>query len=109
MTEITEALIEEAARALAAAAGKASTVILFGSHADGRADPRSDLDFLVIEEEVPRRAREIVRLQAALSGLRVPADILVVSRAEAADPEGASVVVREALLHGRVLVGSASA
>lgn len=107
--EITETLIGEAARALAAAAGGSATVILFGSHADGLADARSDLDFLVIEDEVPRRAREIVRLQRVLSPFRVAADVLVISRAEAACPERAPDAVRDALIRGRVIVEAAPA
>lgn len=67
------------------------------------------MDFLVIEDEVAWRAREIVRLQKALSPLRVPADILVISRAEASQAERASDAVREALTEGRVVVESSAA
>lgn len=104
MIAVTDDLIRRAARALADAAGPEATVILFGSHAQGRADPRSDVDFLVIEDQVPGRAREIVRLQDVLGRLRVPADVLVITRTEAAHPERAPDAVRDALLRGRVLV-----
>ena len=41
-------------------------IILFGSHARGDAREDSDLDFLVIEAQVEDRAKEMVRLPAAL-------------------------------------------
>ena len=73
--------IEEAARTLLAAA-PGSKVILFGSHARGEADPRSDVDFLVVEPEVKDRFGEEVRLGNVLRPLRLAADVLVMSREE---------------------------
>src|SRR5438093_7794179 len=52
-------------------------VILFGSYARGEAGPDSDLDLLVVEQEVPRRQAEMARLRRALSPLRISAVILV--------------------------------
>ena len=43
-----EATIQRAAATLLEAARAPARVILFGSHAQGRAGPDSDLDFLVI-------------------------------------------------------------
>ncbi len=54
-------------------------VILFGSCARGDHTGESDLDFLVILHEVKDRRAEMVRLQACLSGLGVPTDVLVFS------------------------------
>ena len=62
---------------LAAAPG--SKVILFGSYARGEADPRSDLDFLVVEPTVNNRHQEMVRLRQVLRPLHVPVDVHVVS------------------------------
>lgn len=45
-----EALIVEAGRRLAQAAGESAQVILFGSHARGEARSDNDLDFLVIDK-----------------------------------------------------------
>ena len=73
--------IEEAARTLLAAA-PGSKVILFGSHARGEADPRSDVDFLVVEPEIKDRFGEEVRLGNVLRPLRLAADVLVMSREE---------------------------
>lgn len=103
MTVIADDLIEEAGRRLADAAPGAE-VILFGSHARGEADARSDVDFLVIEPEVDDEAEESVRLMRTLRDLRLPADVIVVSRRYAErwrDVRGG--VVRAALSQGRTL------
>jgi uncharacterized protein len=78
---IDRSVIAEAARLLLQAAPSGSEVILFGSHARGDANPDSDLDFLVVEPEVKTKRSEMVRLRDVLRPLRVPADVLVASRA----------------------------
>jgi uncharacterized protein len=78
---IDQHVISEAARLLLRAAPTGSEVILFGSHARGDAKPDSDLDFLVVEPQVESRHAEMVRLRDVLRPLRVPADVLVTSRA----------------------------
>jgi predicted nucleotidyltransferase len=104
LTTITDELIAEAARRLAAAAPDAE-IILFGSNARGDAGPRSDVDFLVIEPEVANEAEESVRLLRELEDLRLPADIIVVSR-HYADECGDLVggIVHAALSEGRELL-----
>lgn len=105
MQLVDDSLIAEAGRRLAKAAPGAE-VILFGSHARGEADAHSDVDFLVVEPNVDDEAWESVRLRRALRDLRVPADIIVVSRryAEAwTDVHGS--VVHAAFSQGRVLAG----
>jgi len=104
---IPDALIREAALALAEAARKPARVILFGSYARGEAGPDSDLDFLVVQRNGFSHRREIVRLQDALSPLRIPAEVLVISHEEAAQPERAGDAVRDALAEGVVLCESA--
>ena len=59
--------LASAVQALASAAPQAEQIYLFGSQARGDADEGSDIDFLVIESEVPNRAAEMVRLRRALS------------------------------------------
>jgi predicted nucleotidyltransferase len=105
MRVVDESVIDEAGRRLAAAAPD-SQVILFGSHARGDANPHSDVDFLVVEPEVENEAEESVRLHRMLRDLRVPADVIVVSR-EYADRwrEVRGGVVHAALSQGRVLAG----
>jgi len=91
----------QAAKALAEAASSPSRVVLFGSHARGTAHANSDLDLLVIEDEVENTYQETARLRRALRGLGVPVDIIVISEAEAAEPR--SLVVIEGLREGVVL------
>lgn len=81
MNAITEALIEQAVSLLAAAAPRA-TVILFGSCARRDANSASDADFLVVEPELTARREEMVRLRDALRPLRIPVDVIAVSRAD---------------------------
>jgi predicted nucleotidyltransferase len=105
MRVVDETLIAEAGRRLAAAA-PGSQVILFGSHARGDASAYSDIDFLVVEPEIANEAEESVRLQRILRDLRLPTDVIVVSRDYAdrwRDVRGG--LVHAALSHGRVLAG----
>jgi uncharacterized protein len=101
---VDEALIVEAGRRLAKAAGESAQVILFGSHARGDAGQRSDLDFLVVEPEVDNEAEESVRLLRELRDLRIPVDVIVVSShyaEEWRDVRGG--IVHAAFDEGRVL------
>ena len=107
MERISDTLIQEAARRLGRAARSPARVILFGSYARGEADAGSDLDFLVVQRDGFSHRREIVRLQDALSPLRLPAELLVISHEEAAQPERAGEAVRDALAEGVVLYESA--
>jgi predicted nucleotidyltransferase len=105
MRVVDEGLIEEAGRRLAAAAPDAQ-VILFGSHARAEANSQSDIDFLVVEPEVANEAEESVRLQRTLRDLRVPTDVIVVSRDYADRWRGVrGGLVHAAFAQGRVLAG----
>ena len=97
--------ISEAARTLAATASSPATVIVFGSHARGDAGRDSDVDFLVIEDEVADQVKEYVRLRKAILGLDSSVDILVVSREHAeARRRVPGSVIRAAFREGTVLV-----
>jgi uncharacterized protein len=97
--------IAEAARTLAATASSPATVIVFGSHARGDAGRDSDVDFLVIEDEVADQIKEYVRLRKAILGFDSAVDILVVSREHAeARRRAPGSVIRAAFREGRVLV-----
>ncbi len=104
---ISEQTIQQAAHLLGEAA-KPAKVILFGSYARGDAQENSDLDFLVIEPELPDKFNEMVRLRQVLRPLRVPVDVLVYSQEEINQQQGAcSTAVYWALREGRVLYDTA--
>ncbi len=107
MERFSETLIQEAARRLGRAARSPARVVLFGSYARGEGDAESDLDFLVVQQDGFSRRREIVRLQETLSPLRLPAELLVISHEEAAQPERLGEALRDALTEGVVLYESA--
>ena len=77
---IDQRTIDEAVRRLIEAAPAGSEVILFGSYARGDANQESDLDFLVVEPQLDSRRDEMVRLREVLRPMRIPVDVLVVSR-----------------------------
>jgi predicted nucleotidyltransferase len=100
-------LLDEAVSRLAQAAPQA-TIILFGSRARGDAREGSDLDLLVVEPKVSSRRREMVRLTDILRPLRLPVDLLVVSRRtfqEWSDTPG--TVIYQAAKEGKVLRAAA--
>ena len=76
--------IDTAVRRLVAAANPRK-VILFGSHAEGKATPESDLDLVVIEREVPSKRKEMVRLRKAIGSVGFSVDVLVFSEGEVGD------------------------
>jgi hypothetical protein len=105
MQAVDETLIVEAGCRLAAAAPDAR-VVLFDSHTLGAGDPHSGVGFLVVEPEVANEAEESVRLHRTLRDLRMPVDVIVVSRDYAErwrDVRGG--LVHAALSHGRILDG----
>lgn len=80
---ITTEQIQQAVDRLVAAA-KPSKVILFGSYARGDATEDSDLDLMVIEDEVPSKFDEMIRLRNEVGAMSVGVDLLVYSDSEAA-------------------------
>ena len=54
-------------------------IILFGSHATGRAGPDSDLDLLVIANVEGSRRKKATEIDAKLYGIPVPVDLIVVT------------------------------
>jgi uncharacterized protein len=79
---IDEAKIARAIESLRQAVPQGSRIILFGSCAYGGLNPDSDIDLLVIEQGVPDRFREMVRLRRAIGRIGVPVDVLVVSNTD---------------------------
>lgn len=74
--------ILDAGRRAANAASSPARVMLFGSYARGDADDGSDLDLLVIEEDVPDKAAEYLKLHRAIGSMGVGVDVLVMSGEE---------------------------
>lgn len=72
-------IIQAAADRLAAAASSPARIILFGSYGRGTADEGSDLDFMVIEQELSDKAAEYMRLMDALGRVApgVGVDLLI--------------------------------
>ena len=99
--------IESCAKLLAAAASSPARVMIFGSYARGGADEHSDLDFLVIEQDVASAKSESVLLRESLPPLGVAVDVIVVSEAQAmrrAQVKGS--LIANALAEGRLLAQS---
>lgn len=74
--------IQPAADRLAAAASSPSRIILFGSYGRGDADEGSDLDFMVIEQEMPDKGPEYLRLREAVGLVGTGVDILIYPMSE---------------------------
>jgi predicted nucleotidyltransferase len=60
-------------------------VVLFGSHAQGRGRPDSDLDLLIVEDSDLPRHRRAPRYLRALVGVFPAKDVIVWTPAEIAD------------------------
>jgi predicted nucleotidyltransferase len=73
------ALLPEITR-LIQAVSDPDEIILFGSYARGDYGPDSDLDLLVIIDQVKSPNEEIARIYRALAHLTTPVDVVVVSK-----------------------------
>jgi len=79
-------------------------VILFGSHATGRATPDSDIDLLVVMPLKGSKADHELRIRAALREYRTPKDVIVTTPEAFAWRRGVpGTVERSAARGGRVL------
>ena len=103
MAEMNDALLTEITQRIVAISDP-QQIILFGSQARGDARPDSDLDLLVVKEEMESPRAEAARIYRALAGLRIPVDIVVVrSDYVRRHRDVVGTVVRPALREGRVL------
>jgi uncharacterized protein len=103
----SEAVIQNAGRRLAAAASSPATVILFGSHAEGRGRPDSDLDLLVIQRGGLDRSAEFVRLRRSLRGLGVPIDLILVSEDDIDEwRDVPGTLIHHVIREGRTLIAN---
>jgi predicted nucleotidyltransferase len=82
-------------------------IVLFGSYARGDARADSDLDVLVIKDEVESTQVETARIRQAVAGIGVPVDVVdvVVVRTAYVQRYGDLVgtIVRPALHEGKIL------
>lgn len=103
MNEPDEALLNEITKRILAASDP-QQIILFGSRARGDEDRDSDLDILVVKDEVESLSAEAARIYRALAGLTTPVDV-VVARSDYVQRHRNVVgtIVRPALREGRVL------
>lgn len=101
---MTQQDIEAAVGRMVAVAHAPLKVILFGSRAEGRAREDSDVDFLVVEEEIPDFSAEYGRLRQAVGYIGTGVDILLYPREEFERRSSwTSSAVYSALNRGQVL------
>ncbi len=96
-------VLEEVTRRIRAVSDP-KRIVLFGSYARGDAHSDSDLDVLVIKDEVASTQAETARIYEALAGIAVPIDVVVVRTAYVqryGDLVG--TIVRPALREGTLL------
>lgn len=103
MAELNEMLLTEITRRIVATSDP-QEIILFGSQARGDARSDSDLDLLVIKEDIESPRAEAARIYRALAGLSAPVDV-VVARSEYVrrHRDIVGTIVRPALREGRLL------
>jgi predicted nucleotidyltransferase len=105
---ISSEQIQQAVERLVKAA-KPSKVILFGSYARGDATEDSDLDLMVIEQEVQNSGEEMIRLHRAVGDVGVGVDVLVYSDYEASRrSQVPGTVLYWAFTEGKVLYDARS-
>ena len=100
---IGEDIIQEASRRLAEQF-QPQRIILFGSHARGTADERSDVDLLVVCPIPDSRRRLMVEMDRALRGVGFARDIIVLTPEEyERDRHIPGTIARPAWQEGKVL------
>ena len=100
---IAEETLQEAVGRIVAAFHP-TKVILFGSHARGEADEGSDVDLMVIKQQVENRYEEMIGLREAVGPVGAGVDVLVYSEAEVeARRDWCSSPIYWALREGKVL------
>ncbi len=103
MEKMVDELLDEITRRIRAVSDP-EQIILFGSYARGDFTPYSDLDLLVIKEQVDSTHAEAARIYKALADLALPVDVVVMRKAylqRYGDLVG--TVARPALREGKVL------
>jgi len=79
-------------------------IILFGSRARGDFRPDSDVDLLIVKDNIESTGAEAARIYRALAEISVPVDIVVARPAYIAkDKDVVGTIIRPALREGKVL------
>lgn len=79
-------------------------IILFGSHARGTADERSDVDLLVVASFTGKRRTIVVEMDRALRGMGLARDIILLTPEEFnRDREIPGTIARPAAQEGKIL------
>ena len=100
---ITEDLIFQAANRIAEKFNP-ERIILFGSHARGTADDRSDVDLLIITRFKGKRRKLIIEMDRVLREICFGLDIIVLTPDEfERDSEIPGTIARPASLEGKLL------
>lgn len=103
MNEINDTVLTEITRRIVAASDP-QQIILFGSQARGDASQDSDLDLLVIKDEMESPRVEAASIYRALAGLSTPVDVVVRRSATVQRYRDiVGTIERTAMLEGRVL------
>ena len=103
MEELTDAVLAEITQRIVAVSDP-QQIILFGSRARGDTGSDSDLDILVVKDEVESLGAEAARIYRALAGLSTPVDVVVArSNYVRRHRDVIGTIVRPALREGRVL------
>lgn len=79
-------------------------IILFGSHARGKARPDSDVDLLIVMPVEGSRRDKAIEIGIALKGFRVPKDIIVTTPKDFEwRKEIIGTIERPAVMEGKIL------
>ena len=79
-------------------------IILFGSHARGKARPDSDVDLLIVMPVEGSRRDKAIDIGIALQGFRVPKDIIVTTPKDFEwRKEIIGTIERPAVMEGKIL------
>ncbi len=79
-------------------------IIMFGSYARKEADEDSDLDLLIIEQEIVDRGKEMITIRNAIGDVGIGVDVIVCSESYVKEwGHVRNTLVHQALKEGKIL------